>query len=83
MRERRRRFPSRLPLDDRKCMQGILFVLHTGIQREWLPQEFGFGSGMTCWRQLPDENAAGVWGGLRQMLLTKLHRASELDDRGR
>lgn len=29
---------------------GILFVLHTGIQWEFLPQELGFGSGMTCWR---------------------------------
>jgi transposase len=48
VRERRRRFPGRLPLDDRKCLQGILFVLHTGIQWEWLPQELGFGSGMTC-----------------------------------
>jgi hypothetical protein len=27
---------------------GDLFVLHTGIQGEWLPQELGFGSGMTC-----------------------------------
>jgi hypothetical protein len=29
-------------------LQGILFVLHTGIQWEWLPQELGFDSGMTC-----------------------------------
>lgn len=35
-------------LDDRGCLQGILFVLHTGIQWEWLPEELGFGSGMTC-----------------------------------
>ncbi|MCL7493649.1 MULTISPECIES: IS5 family transposase [Streptomyces] len=26
-------------------------MLHTGIQWEWLPQELGFGSGMTCWRR--------------------------------
>ena len=30
----------------------ILFVLHTGIQWEYLPQELGFGSGMTCLRRL-------------------------------
>jgi transposase len=40
---------------------GILSVLHTGIRREWLPQELGFGSGMTCWRRLRDPNRAGVW----------------------
>ena len=27
---------------------GIPFVLHTGIQWEFLPQELGFDSGMTC-----------------------------------
>ncbi len=26
-------------------------MLHTGIQWEWLPQELGFGSAMTCWRR--------------------------------
>ena len=26
-----------------------------------LPQELGFGSGMTCWRRLRDSHAAGVW----------------------
>ncbi|MYX08747.1 IS5/IS1182 family transposase, partial [Streptomyces sp. SID8375] len=38
VRERRSRNAGRLPLDDRRCLQGILFVLHTGIQWEWLPQ---------------------------------------------
>ncbi|GAA2608617.1 hypothetical protein GCM10010424_71200 [Streptomyces lienomycini] len=32
--------------------QGVLFVLCTGIAWEHLPQELGFGSGMTCWRRL-------------------------------
>ena len=35
----------------RKVLRGILFVLYTGIRREFLPQELGFGSGMTCWRR--------------------------------
>lgn len=79
LRQRRSRFPGRLPLDDRKCLQGILFVLHTGIQWEWLPQELGFGSGMTRWRRLRDWNAAGAWDRLHQVLLTELHRAGDLD----
>lgn len=61
------------------CLQGILFVLHTGIQWEWLPQELGFGSGMTCWRRLRDWNEAGVWDRLHQVLLTELHQAGKLD----
>ncbi|MGW0630720.1 transposase, partial [Streptomyces sp. NPDC002758] len=41
--ERRPTHPGRKRLDDRRVLQGILFVLHTGIQWEWLPQELGFG----------------------------------------
>ena len=53
--------PGRPWLDDRQVLCGILFVLHTGIQWEFLPQELGYGSGMTCWRRLRDWNAAGIW----------------------
>lgn len=28
---------------------------------EFLPQEMGYGSGMTCWRRLRDWHEAGVW----------------------
>ena len=46
------RYPGRKPLDDRRVSQGTLFVLHTGIGWEHLPQELGFGGGMTAWRRL-------------------------------
>jgi transposase len=36
-------------LSDRAALNGILFVLHTSIGWEHLPQELGWGSGMTCW----------------------------------
>ncbi|AAQ58632.1 probable tis1421-transposase orfa protein [Chromobacterium violaceum ATCC 12472] len=45
----RRRGRGRPRLDDRAALNGILFVLTTGIPWEDLPQELGFGSGMTCW----------------------------------
>jgi transposase len=52
---------GRKPIPDRLVLQGILFVLHTGIQWEFLPQELGFGSGMTCWRRLAHvERGRGV-----------------------
>ncbi|MFD9061577.1 IS5 family transposase [Kitasatospora purpeofusca] len=78
-RQQRLRRIGRPPLSDRGCLQGILFVLHTGIQWEGLPQELGFGSGMTCWRRLRDWYEAGAWDRLHQRLLTELHRAGELD----
>ncbi|MER6421112.1 IS5 family transposase [Streptomyces sp. NPDC001137] len=64
---------------DRQALCGILFVLHTGIQWEYLPQELGFGSGMTCWRRLAAWNEAGVWDQLHLVLLKKLRAAKKLD----
>ena len=51
---RRADHPGWKRLDDRKVLCGILFVLYTGIPWEFLPQELGFGSGLTCWRRLRD-----------------------------
>ncbi|MFD6926099.1 IS5 family transposase [Streptomyces sp. NPDC059944] len=64
---------------DRQALCGILFVLHTGIQWEYLPQELGFGSGMTCWRRLAAWNEAGVWDELHLVLLQKLRSKDKLD----
>ena len=76
---RRRDHPGRKRLDDRKVLCGILFVLYTGIPWEFLPQELGFGSGMTCWRRLRDWHQAGVWQRLHESLLAELHAAGALD----
>jgi transposase len=76
---RRFRYPGRKPLDDRQVLSGILFVLHTGIAWEHLPQELGFGCGMTCWRRLRAWQEAGVWQRLHELLLAELHAAGELD----
>ncbi|GAA3491243.1 hypothetical protein GCM10018987_53260 [Streptomyces cremeus] len=54
-------------------------MLHTGIRWEYLPQELGFGSGMTCWRRLAAWNDAGVWDQLHVVLLEKLRVAKKLD----
>jgi transposase len=68
--------PGRRPVDDRKVLCGILFVLYTGIRWEWLPGELGFGCGMTCWRRLQDWNNAGVWQRLHELLLAELRAAT-------
>jgi transposase len=60
-------------------LTGILFVLKTGIQWEWLPQEMGWGSGMTCWRRLRDWQATGVWQQLQETLLRDLRHLDRLD----
>jgi transposase len=76
---RRVRNPGRKRLPDRLCLQGILFVLHNGIGWEHLPQELGFGSGMTCWRRLRDWNDAGAWQRLHEVVLADLGEANRID----
>jgi transposase len=77
--QRRRVRPGRRRLDDRAVLNGILFVLHTGIPWRLLPQELGFGSGVTCWRRLREWQAAGVWECLHEQLLIRLNRAGEIN----
>ena len=60
--ERRFRYPGRKRLPDRQALQGILFVLHTGIAWRHLPLELGFGGGSTCYRRLDEWQRAGDVG---------------------
>jgi transposase len=60
-------------------LQGILFVLHTGIGWEHLPQELGFGCGMTAWRRLRAWQQAGVWERLHALLLAELNATERLE----
>ena len=76
---RRRRHPGRKPLDDRRALTGILFVLKTGIPWEDLPREMGCGCGMTCWRRLRRWQQAGVWDRLHAVLLARLRGADKID----
>src|SRR5204862_3196364 len=76
--ERRFRYPGRKRVPDREALQGILFVLHTGIAWRHLPLELGFGSGSTCCRRLDEWTRAGVWEQLHRLLLAELRAAGEL-----
>lgn len=42
---RRFRYPGRKPLEPRKALTGVVFVLRTGIPWNELPGEMGCGSG--------------------------------------
>jgi len=77
--ERRFRYPGRKRLPDREALQGILFVLHTGIAWQHLPRELGFGSGVTCWRRLDEWQRAGVFEKLHELLLARLRAAGEIE----
>jgi len=66
-------------VSDRAALAGILFVLRTGCPWEWLPQELGCGSGITCWRRLRDWQQASLWHRLHTVLLERLEAAERLD----
>src|ERR687896_189811 len=53
-------------IDDRRCFEGILWILWTGAQWSELPRQYGSPS--TCWRRLKSWEETGV--------LLKLWRAS-------
>ena len=76
---RRYRYPGRKRLPDRQALQGILFVLYTGIAWRHLPAELGFGGGSTCYRRLDEWQRAGVWERLHAELLGELRAAGEIE----
>lgn len=64
---------------DRAALSGIVFVLRTGIPWGMLPNELGFGSGVTCWRRFRGWQKAGVWHRLHCVLLDKLGLSGRID----
>src|SRR5437870_9102426 len=76
---RRFRFPGRKPLDYRKILTGILFVLKTGIAWDALPADLGCGCGKTCRHYLCLWYQAGVWWKLHALLLAELNGADQID----
>lgn len=63
---------------DRSALEGILYVLRTGIPWGMLPDGFGL-SGVTCWRRLRDWQKAGVWKRLHRALLDEIGKAGLID----
>ena len=70
---------GRPSINNRKTLTGILFVLKTGIPWEYLPQEMGCGSGMTCWRRLQAWKEKGIWDKIHHVLLNQLRQANQID----
>ncbi len=66
---------GRPPVENRKALAGILFVLRTGCQWQMVPTAAFGVSGSSCWRRLRDWTAAGIWPELHRRLLNRLGRA--------
>lgn len=77
--QRRFRYPGRLRVEDRRCLEGILFVLFSGLPWRAVPSELGV-SGVTCWRRLRSWQEAGVWSRLLFSLRAELEQRGALEE---
>jgi transposase len=64
--------------DDRKCLEGILYILRSGSAWNLLPKEFGVSS-TTCWRRFKEWTQLGVWDQVHRKLLRGLAEVKALD----
>ncbi|WP_108913031.1 IS5 family transposase [Deinococcus ficus] len=63
----------------RQVLAGIVFVLRHGLPWRSLPQQLGFGSGLTCRRTMVEWTEAGLWEKVHHLLLEHLQREDLLD----
>jgi transposase len=72
-------FAGRKPTDLRRIVNGILFVLRTGVPWRSLPATTDFPSGYTCRRRLRRWQKTGIWQRLFENLLAELQKAHQID----
>jgi len=63
--------------DDRRTINGVLYVLRTGCRWQDLPGEYG--SSVTCWRRLNQWQEQGVWEDIWRTLLGTLDAQGRLE----
>jgi transposase/quinol monooxygenase YgiN len=56
--------------DERRTLEGILYVLRTGCRWRDIPAEYG--SGVTCWRRLTQWQTDGTWDRIWPILMATL-----------
>jgi transposase len=71
--------PGRKRADDRAALEGILWVLRTGVGWNQVPTALFGVSGATCCRRLDQWRQAGVWQQRHELLLEELRAAGKPD----
>jgi transposase len=69
--------PGRKRNDDRRTLNGILFVLKTGCTWEDVPRVYG--SPATCWRRFSMWAQNGTWEQVWRVLLSQLDAQGKLE----
>lgn len=76
---RRFRYPGRRPVDDRACLEGILYVLRSGMPWRTVPRHDGRPSASACYGRFRAWTEAGVWDRLHQVLVDDLALQGRVD----
>jgi transposase len=76
---RRSKNPGQKPMDARRALTRILYVLKSGIPWEVLSQELGCGSGMSCWRYLNAWQKADAWQRIHKVRLCRVRGSNKID----
>ena len=63
--------------NDRETINGIIYVLSTGIRWNDMPKYYP--SGVTCWRRLRDWEEEGAWKKIQELVLEELYKRGKLN----
>lgn len=63
--------------DDKKTVEGIIWILTTGAQWSELPAKYGKST--TCWRRFTRWKKQGVWRKIWQELLVLLDKQDKIE----
>ena len=64
-------------VDDRDCLEGLLWLLRAGARWQDIPLDLPSGS--TCWRRLHEWASEGVLGEIHALLIKELDELGKLD----
>lgn len=70
---------GRKPIDPRRCLEVIIFILKTGVPFSCVPPWYGMPSGITAWRRLRDWQRKGIWKKIFETMLDRLRAEGKLD----
>ncbi len=73
---RKHRKGGRPWIDNRRVLEGILWILRSGARWQDLPEEYPHPS--TCWRRLRDWEEQGVWMKVWRAFLSELNERQQL-----
>lgn len=74
---KRKTHMGRPPIPLRRVLNGIIYVLKTGVA--WMDMPKKYGSYTTCWRRLKEWEKVGIWERIWRKLLGKLQKKKRLN----